>query len=48
MEDRRIVEILEKFSNKLPTKGLVRVYLSANPLLIWKVSLFSFFIFLRV
>ena len=32
MEDRQIMKVLEKFSNKLPTKGLVRVYLSVNPL----------------
>ena len=30
--DREVMEILGKFSNKLPTKGLVRVYLSIHPL----------------
>jgi len=32
VDDRRIIEILEKFSNRLPIKGLVRVYLSVHPL----------------
>jgi len=31
--DRGVGKILEKFSNKLPTKGLVRVYLSVHPLI---------------
>ncbi|QCD86992.1 hypothetical protein DEO72_LG3g1523 [Vigna unguiculata] len=29
--DREVVEILGRFSNKLPTKGLVRVYLLVHP-----------------
>ena len=32
MEDRWIVEILEKFCNKLLTKCLVKIYLFVHPL----------------
>jgi len=32
-EDRRIVGILEKFPCKLPTKSIVRVYLSTQPVI---------------
>ena len=31
-EDRQVVEVLEPFSDKLPTKGLVRLLLSVHPL----------------
>jgi len=41
VEDRQVVEVLGKFSNKLPTKGLVRVYLSMHPL----VYLFFHFVY---
>ena len=33
VEERQIVGILEKFSHKLPTKGLDSVYLSTHPLI---------------
>lgn len=32
VEDRRIVGVVEKFCNKLPTNVLVRIYLSVHPL----------------
>jgi len=32
IDDKRVVEILRGFSDKLPTKGLVRVYLSMHPI----------------
>jgi len=31
--DREVVEVLMKFSNKLPTKDLVRVYNSVHPII---------------
>ena len=31
--DREVVEVLMKFSDKLPTKGLVRVYNSVHPII---------------
>jgi len=31
--DREVVEVLMKFSDKLPTKGLVRIYNSAHPII---------------
>jgi len=30
--DREVVDVLMRFSDKMPTKGLVRVYLSMHPL----------------
>jgi len=31
--DKEVVEVLMKFSDKLPTKGLVRVYNSVHPII---------------
>ena len=31
--DREVVEVLMKFTDKLPTKGLVRVYNSVHPII---------------
>ena len=31
--DKEVVEVLMKFSNKLPTKGLVRIYNSVHPII---------------
>ena len=31
--DKEVVEVLMKFSDKLPTKGLVRVYNSIHPII---------------
>jgi len=31
--DKEVVKVLMKFSNKLPTKGLVRVYNSIHPII---------------
>jgi len=31
--DKKVVEVLMKFSDKLPTKGLVRVYNSVHPII---------------
>ena len=33
VEDKEVVEVLMKFSDKLPTKGLVRVYNSVHPII---------------
>ena len=33
VEDKEVVEVLMKFSDKLPTKGLVRVYNSIHPII---------------
>jgi len=41
--DRGVVEILERFSNKLPTKGLVRVYLSVHSLVDLEDIIFYFY-----
>jgi len=43
MEDRQVVEFLGKFSNKLSTKSLVRVYLSMHPLVDLEGVIFCFF-----
>ena len=32
MADREVVDVLMRFSDKMPSKGLVRVYLSMHPL----------------
>jgi len=32
MADREVVDVLMRFSDKMPIKGLVRVYLSMHPL----------------
>ncbi|QCD89120.1 hypothetical protein DEO72_LG4g58 [Vigna unguiculata] len=37
--DKEVVEVLMKFSNKLPTKGLVRVYNSVHPIIDIEVDL---------
>jgi len=31
--DREVMEVLMKFTDKLPTKGLVRVYNSVHPII---------------
>jgi len=31
--DREVVEVLMKFTNKLPTKGLVSIYNSVHPII---------------
>ena len=41
--DREVVEILGRFSNKLPTKGLVRVYLLVHPVVDLEGIIFYFF-----
>ena len=33
--DREVVETLMKFNDKMPTKGLVRVYLSMHPIVVF-------------
>jgi len=44
-EDREVVEVLMKFTDRLPTKGLVRVYNSVHPIIDMNVSIcdFNFF-----
>jgi len=32
LTDRKVVETLMKFNDKMPTKGLVRVYYSKHPI----------------
>jgi len=44
MEDKRIVGILEKFSNKFPTKDLVRIYLFVHPLVDLDIDLPVYFL----
>jgi len=33
VEDKEVVEVLMKFTDRLPTKGLVRVYNSVHPII---------------
>jgi len=41
--DKEVVEILGRFSDKLPTKGLVRVYLSMHSLVELEGIIFYFY-----
>jgi len=43
VDDKRVIEVLGRFSDKLPTEGLVRVNLSVHPLADLEGILFYFF-----
>ena len=43
MDDKRVIEVLGRFSDTLLTKGLARVYLSVDPLVDLEGIIFYFF-----
>ena len=46
MADREVVDNLMKFNDKMPTKGLIRVYNSIHPIV--DIKGIFFFVFLSV